>query len=196
MEQFIGLDLSLSGTGFCRLDVNDRVPEFRVETIKSEKKKFEDDLVRLRFISDEVMRRIPKDANLVCVEDFFTPSNPYQIGAAIKLAMLAAIVRLGLKEAGIPFIIPTANQIKKFVTGKGQAQKNTVVMEVYKRWGLEAKDDNQADACGMAHLAKAIYDMQYCRDLSGLTQIQQKVAKTVLGDRPSYNCPWQRKMED
>lgn len=181
---FIGLDLSISGTGFCFL----RGADINPETIKTTPKGFEDDLARLRHISNEIMKRIPQDVMLICLEDFYTPTKIYQAGAAIKLAMLGAVVRMELKEAGRPFIIPTANQIKKFATGKGNAPKSVVLMAVYKRWGLECKDDNQADATVMAVLARAVYNQQVDPSLNeNLTKPQLEVVQKVLEERPRYN---------
>ena len=149
---YVGLDMSLASTGFCRM----RGPRMVVETVKTDPKTCSCDLARLRYISDEVMHRVPGDAAMACIEDFFTPQNPFQIGAAIGLAMLGATVRLALYEAGIPFFVVAPGQLKKFATGKGTGQKSIVVREVYKRWGLDVKDDNQADACVLAHMAEAL----------------------------------------
>ena len=176
----VGLDLSMTATGVCVK----RGSNLSVLTIKTQPKNFKTDLDRLRHITDRVMEQIPKDVNMVCVEDFFTPANKMQIGAAIKLAMLGTLVRMAMYEAGIPFYIPVASQIKKFVAGKGNIQKNIVVREVYKRWGVDAKDDNQADACGMAHLAEALVEDA---GVSDRPKYQKEVISKVLNDRPSYN---------
>ena len=177
---FVGLDMSLTGTGFFMK----RGSTVAMETVKTTPKTCPDDLARLRHIVSEVMRRIPKDVRMVCIEDFFTPSNPFQIGAAIGLAMLGATMRLALYEAGMPFFVVAPSQVKKFATGKGTGQKSMVVKEVFKRWGYEAKDDNQADACGLAHVAEALCSPELERP-----QYQREVVKTVLADRPSYNVP-------
>ena len=175
---FVGLDMSLAATGFAmkRGDV------VTMETIKTTPRTCEHDLARLRYITDEVMQRIPKDVKMIGIEDFFTPQNPFQIGAAIGLAMLGATVRMALYEAGYSFFVISPGQIKKFATGKGSGQKSIVVREVYKRWGLEAKDDNQADASVLAFLAEALTKPGEDRP-----QYQKEVVKTVLADRPRYN---------
>jgi len=176
----IGLDMSLTATGFC-MKADDIIT---VETIKTNPKTAPNDLARLRYIADKVMSRIPKDVDMICMEDFFVPRNPAQINSAIRLAMLAAVMRMSLYEAGYPFFIVAASQIKKFATGKGSGiQKSIVVREVYKRWGVEAKDDNQADACAMAHLADAmLVDVPPDRP-----QFQRDVLKKIYADRPRYN---------
>jgi len=75
------------------------------------------------------------------------------------------------------------NQLKKFATGKGTGQKSIVVREVFKRWGIDCKDDNQADACVLAHLAEGL-----CMDKGHLLAFQQEVADKIEKERPHYNC--------
>lgn len=179
----IGLDLSLTGTGFCKLSDG----KIEAETIKTTPKTCPNDLARLRHICNEIMRRVPvlQDVEMVCVEDFFTPQNPFQIGAAINLAMLGATVRLALYEAGYPFYVVSPGQIKKYITGKGVGQKSIVIREVYKKYGLDVKDDNQADACVLAHIAN---DLAWWPMRSeGIAKYQVEVLEKIIADRPRYN---------
>lgn len=176
----VGLDLSMSATGYCVK----RGAVLSVGTIKTKPKDFENDLERLKSICRQVMAQIPADVNMICIEDFFTPASRAQTGAAIKLAMLGTLVRVAVYDAGFPFYIPVNSQIKKFVTGKGNVQKNIVVREVYKRWGIDAKDDNQADAVGMAHLAEALVQDAGVEERA---KFQVEVVKKVLEERPCYN---------
>jgi crossover junction endodeoxyribonuclease RuvC len=173
-----GLDLSLASTGFALKYDN----AISLETIKTTPQTCANDLARLRYICSEIMRRIPKNVGMVCVEDFFTPQNPFQIGAAIGLAMLGATVRMALYEAGMPFYVVSPGQIKKFATGKGVGQKSIVVREVYKRWGIDAKDDNQADACVLAYFAESILCLP-----SDAPKYQIEVVQKVIDERPCYN---------
>jgi len=175
---YVGLDMSLTSTGFFKKQ-GDIVT---METIKTTPKTCPNDLARIRYIVDSVMSRIPKDVKMVCIEDFFTPANPFQIGAATGLAMLGAVMRLALYEAGMPMFIVAPSQIKKFVTGKGTGQKSIVVRDVFKKWGYDVKDDNQADACVLAYIAEAL-----CVPDPQRPKYQQEVIKAILADRPRYN---------
>ena len=49
-------------------------------------------------------------------------------------------------------IIPP-NTLKKFITGKGNAKKELMLLKVYKRWGVEFNDNNMADAYSLAKKA-------------------------------------------
>jgi len=174
----VGLDMSMTATGFC---LKEGV-RLQLETIKTEPKGFPNDLERLKHIVKETVGRIPDNVRMICLEDFFTPANKAQIGAAIKLAMLGALVRVALYDRGLPFFVVAASQIKKFVTGSGASPKSIIVRETYKRWGIEAKDDNQADAAAMAYLAEALLHPEV-----EMPKFQKDVVNTILADRPRYN---------
>ena len=42
--------------------------------------------------------------------------------------------------------------LKKYATGKGNAKKQEMLMQIYKRWGVEFNDDNAADSYALARL--------------------------------------------
>ena len=147
---FVGLDMSLSSTGFCRKQGTN----ITIDTIKTTPKTAENDLARLQYIVHQVMERIPMAVEMICMEDYFTPGNKAQLGAAIKLVALGTVMRMELYKAGYPFYIVAPSILKKYCTGKGTGQKSIVVREVYKKWGIDAKDDNQADACVLAHMSE------------------------------------------
>ena len=43
--------------------------------------------------------------------------------------------------------------LKKYAAGKGTAKKQEMLMQIYKRWGIEFNDDNAADSYALARLA-------------------------------------------
>lgn len=87
--------------------------------------------------------------------------------SALKLGELAAVVKLtiwdyfdGTSNSVIPFEehirrplqIPPMT-LKKYAAGKGTAKKQEMLMQIYKRWGIEFNDDNAADSYALARLA-------------------------------------------
>lgn len=60
-----------------------------------------------------------------------------------------------LHRRGIRWIEVKPNALKKFVTGKGAGDKNVVMLEAYKRFGINVKDDNECDAACLAFLGLA-----------------------------------------
>ena len=176
----VGLDMSLTGTGFC-LKAGTKLDAC---TISTTPRTAENDIARLRWIANEMMKRIPTNVSLICMEDVFMPHSPMQMGSACKLFMLAAVMRMTLYEKGLPFFIVAPTQIKKWVTGSGAGQKSTIMMNVFKKYGVECKDDNQADSLVLSVIAESIVQPR-----DDLTKPQQEVLKAVLADRPRYNWP-------
>jgi Holliday junction resolvasome RuvABC endonuclease subunit len=41
-------------------------------------------------------------------------------------------------------------QIKKYVTGKGNAEKDRMMLDIYKNFGVEPSNEHEADAAGVA----------------------------------------------
>jgi crossover junction endodeoxyribonuclease RuvC len=46
--------------------------------------------------------------------------------------------------------------LKKYAAGKGNAKKQEMLLQIYKRWGIEFNDDNAADSYALARLAAGI----------------------------------------
>lgn len=73
--------------------------------------------------------------------------------SALALGELSATVKLGLWGKSIlPLQIPPMT-LKKYASGKGTAKKQEMLLQIYKRWGVEFNDDNAADAYALARLA-------------------------------------------
>ena len=170
-----GLDLSLTGTGFALKQGQG----ITLATIKTVPKDFPNDLSRLLHIRDMVMGKIPDGIQMIAVEDFFTPHGP-AVGAAIKLAMLGTAIRLALYEKGISFIVVAPNSLKKFITGKGSGEKSMILREVFRRYGSEAKNDNEADALVLAHIAESIFLTRSGVTQEDQTKPQKEVVKGLL----------------
>lgn len=82
--------------------------------------------------------------------------------SSLPLGELAGTVKLALynhfdeDEARFPLKIPPMT-LKKYAAGKGNAKKQEMLLQIYKRWGLEFNDDNAADAYALARLATGVY---------------------------------------
>jgi len=70
-------------------------------------------------------------------------------------------VRRALRKAlSPPVCYPTIvapTKVKKFATGKGNADKEAVKKAVYEKWGQKFDDDNEADAFVIAKIAEAVH---------------------------------------
>ena len=87
-----------------------------------------------------------------------------QSHASSMLGELAGVVKLALfsyfdsidPTNALPLQIPPMT-LKKYATGKGTAKKQEMLLQIYKRWGVEFNDDNAADAYALARLAADVY---------------------------------------
>lgn len=70
-----------------------------------------------------------------------------ELGGAVKMAVYRACI-------DPPLVIPPTT-LKKFVTGKGTSPKNVMIQQVYKNWGREFSDDNEADAFSLSVFGQA-----------------------------------------
>lgn len=82
------------------------------------------------------------------------------------------------EQDNIPWIEVPPTQLKRFATGKGNANKEIILQQVYKRWGVELSDNNQADAFVLAKIGEA-----YLGNSEGLTEFQREVVQSLNGKK-------------
>lgn len=78
--------------------------------------------------------------------------------AIIHSAKMVAIIETMCEELGIQYIAYSAGEIKRFATGKGNANKLAMIEAAKKKHGYEGDNDNEADAIFIYQLAKANYN--------------------------------------
>lgn len=155
MMLVIGIDPSLTGTGLVawrdgktiiaktlknhpNWDIIPRVLSI-VEDITNE----------IGNIRDDVGWYLPP--NMIVIEGFSYGSRGRGL---FETAYLGYRIREELEkfkgETNVPWMEVSPNELKKFVTGKGNATKDIMMQQVLKKWGYEAKDNNVADAYALA----------------------------------------------
>lgn len=152
MSSIIGLDPSLTHTaGFHAL--GEVIPKIRGFALKSKPKAHENPLTRLRCI------RAVFEAELAACEANAPPGllfvEGYAFGAKYAreaLGELGGMLRLAAFERGWSLIVVPPTVLKAYVTGKGTAPKELMILECYKRWEYEAPDNNAADAYALMRL--------------------------------------------
>lgn len=90
------------------------------------------------------------------------PSLAVVEGYGFASQSLAVSVELGthfrraLHRMNVPWIMVAPTKLKKFVTGKGNGDKNAIMLEAYKRFGIDTADDNQCDAACLAYFGATL----------------------------------------
>lgn len=170
----IGLDQSL--TGFALTAMHTLEPEKHLTWVYKSPYKNIERLVDIRqWLTD----------NLTYLDDKFTISDIAMEGtvllshSALILGELSATVRLAIYDyfdegdhRRYPLRVPPLT-LKRFATGKGNSKKQEMLLQIYKRWGVEFNDDNAADAYALARL------------VSGFTinKIEEDVVKQMSEDK-------------
>jgi Holliday junction resolvasome RuvABC endonuclease subunit len=146
---YIGIDQSLTGFGLTAMSCNNpnqfhtwvyKSSYFGIERLVDIKEWIGDTLDYVQELGAEVI-------------DVAIEGSVLQSPAALKLGELAAIVKLELYERDKIFPLQVSPMtLKKFAAGKGNAKKQEMLMQIYKRWGIEFNDDNAADSYALARL--------------------------------------------
>ncbi|MCE5316630.1 MAG: crossover junction endodeoxyribonuclease RuvC, partial [Parachlamydia sp.] len=93
-------------------------------------------------------------------------------------------------EKNIPWIEVPPTQLKQFATGQGNAKKEIILQQVYKRWGVELHDNNQGDAFVLAQIGRA-----YLGQTDNLTAFQAEVIAALKGEKPAKK-PRKKKVKE
>ena len=156
----IGIDQSLTGFAFTVISVIDPT-KYKTFVYKSPY----NGVQRLSDISGWLVSKLV-DANTLSknkVQDIAIEGSVLTSFSALVLGELAATVKLSIWDLfkGGPPHLRTPLQIppmtlKKYAAGKGNAKKQEMLLQIYKRYGIEFNDDNAADSYALARIAAGI----------------------------------------
>lgn len=141
----IGVDQSLTSPGIAVIDYDGK-PRL-VTNLKNNLKGVE----RLAYIRDQLALVLKTfKPEFAALEGYSVNSvnRPFDLGE------VGGLVRLALHDAHVPFIVVTPTQLKKFVTGSGASDKEALQKWVAKKWEVTLTQDDQADAFGLAQVAR------------------------------------------
>jgi hypothetical protein len=158
---YIGIDQSYSGFGLTALAKDGE--EYYTVVFKA------DDRGVRRLVNIE-MFLISQYANFSNVVDVAIEGYAFGSQMANMLGELGGLVKTTTHsyvkgDGQYPLIVPPTN-LKKYITGKGNGvSKSQILLQVYKKWGVEFPDDNAADSYGLAHLVSGRYSLAYEEDV-------------------------------
>lgn len=154
----LGLDLSLTSTGWA-VDADDERRQWGV--IKTTRR----GAARLDFIDDVITRIVEKAMpDLVVIENYAYGQSQ----SMAPIAELGGVIRLSLHRMGYRFIAVSPTSMKKFVTGKGNAEKASIMMHCLNNWKVAIDNNNGADAFGLCQFGRCYLNS------SGFNTVQVK----------------------
>jgi len=144
VKHFVGIDLSLTGTGVVVL--NDQAEIMEKKLVRTTPATSIEQ--RLIFILSEIdfVKNIVGRVG-VYIEDLSFGSRGQSM---FQLAGLHYLVRTFFYRSAVLFDVVSPSALKKFVTGKGNAKKDLMLLKTFKKWGVEFSDDNLCDAYCLA----------------------------------------------
>jgi len=146
----IGLDLSLTSTGAVVLSPGEGQGGLRTESMVI-KSKFKGE-ARLEHLREQIMALVSLNQPDLIVIEGYAFGRP---NAMAPLAELGGVVKHSLYVDGWKYLIVPPTRVKKFACGKGNAAKDEVRLGVFKRWGFEAKTNDEVDAYALARIGLA-----------------------------------------
>jgi crossover junction endodeoxyribonuclease RuvC len=171
-KRILGLDLSLTGTGYCIIEegaVSAGQAEYGIINTNNLH-----DSERMDFILEQVKARVTNDT-FVVIEDFSFGSKGSGLS---EIHGLGWIIRHYLWKNKIEFTLIPPTVLKKFATGKGNSDKNIILKEIYKLWNVDLYNDNEADAFVLSMIGRAFMHL----DDANLKSFQKEVITKLCHD--------------
>lgn len=142
----LGIDQSLTASGYAVLDEHENVLRLGCITPKIR------GVERLCTIEQQVLDIInEEDIKAVGIEG-------YAYGTYMKsevLGELGGVLKRAFYLVRLPTYVIPPTKVKKFATGKGNANKTMVVTSTVMKYNLDIKNDNEADAFVIARMVLA-----------------------------------------
>lgn len=176
MAKVLGVDLSLTATGLAVVSDGRLVYSASIRS-KPTGKKPKDEVGRMDNIVEDIEDCLAEqDIDLTVIEGVaFQARNTTALS---QLSGLTYILRNYLYKQKRPFLVVAPSSLKKFITGKGNAQKDHVMLEIYKRYGITLLDNNIADAFGLAMIGSLFLKETKSID-TAQTQVIQLISSQI-----------------
>ena len=144
----LGADLSYTRTGLVWLDDKCRVFHHATISVPTGPRRM---LRAMRAVYSILNKDVHYVPDLCIIEDaaYASPSRT----TVAKLKELAGVFKFVLEAHDVDWLEVSPTLIKKWVTGKGTAEKHVVARELKRRFGIAFKDDPGHDLSDAAALA-------------------------------------------
>lgn len=147
----MGIDPSLSSTGWCHLTGN----HHNCGSITPAWKAVGPARLRDLFnkLDDILGEFLP---SMVVLEGYSYGSSHHREA----LAEWGGLIRVLLFDRKIPTLIVAPTSLKKFVLSEASSEKDQMLLAVYKRWGVEFSNNDECDAYALSQLGRSRLELE------------------------------------
>ncbi|HRZ18528.1 MAG TPA: hypothetical protein P5136_00485 [Methanofastidiosum sp.] len=149
---FLGLDLSLDSSGFVIIDDGYNIIDRRVLHVEAR------DTERLIFLEEEFLNAINPFKDKIKLVAYESPAYRGE-GKLVEIGEWLGQVKVNISRLGLKIIKVAPNQLKKYVIGHGSGGKDLIMLDVFKNFGVEIRQNDEADAYVVARIAHDYYMM-------------------------------------
>jgi len=150
MLYFLGIDPSLTNSGLVVVDSKSAVYlETKLTTSAT-------GIERLFLLEKELIKFLDNSPEFAfcCIEG---PAH-HASGKLIDIGKWLGILHLTLYKRSITYIEVAPSQLKKYISGSGKnTGKETILLDIYKKYSIEFRDSDIADAFVLAKIAHDLY---------------------------------------
>lgn len=158
---FIAVDYGITRPGLCFTDKTK--PEgFNCISYNTPKKEsYDHRILRFHDCGDTLINEIPytitNTKTIIMIEDYAAGAKgkTNEIAECTGILKYKLLVEYEIKPSQL--WLCNISHLKMFVCGKGNAKKELVLKEVWKRWNFDTNSNDEADAFTMWKILKALY---------------------------------------
>lgn len=156
----LGLDPSLTSTGFCYEDKEGRMHSGR---IRPKSLRGVPRLIYIRNCVDQIIKNGILKHNRFTMVAYEGYSMGSQQTRSYSMGELGGVLQVHILEARIRLLLVPPSSLKKFVTGSGRADKSLMVDKIAEIWQYNIQQHDEADAFGLLQFGKAYTDARVRR---------------------------------
>lgn len=149
MSRVIGIDPSLTSTGFALRDKQDRLKSYALgdNVLRG--------MPRIVMLRNAVSRHLDREQPELVVYEGYALGFRGKTNTIFDLGELGGVLKLLILEKGIDILLAPPNNLKLFATGKGNADKGQVALAVENELNVKYSTSDQYDATGLLWMGEA-----------------------------------------
>lgn len=164
----LGIDPSLTSTGVA---YRDRVGKVKAYALGKPSLR---GMERIAFLRDSVHTYLTRNTPSLVVFEGYALGFRGKSNTIFDIGELGGTLKLLILESGIDILLTPPTSLKLFATGKGNADKNDVMLALQKRMGVQFSTSDQYDATGLLVMGEAYMDKLEKGKYVGLAAHEQK----------------------